>query len=112
VIRSAPKYLNGDYRLFELTVVAFQVLFGEKPQEPAHPLIPDKTRAGQDPFQLPARGVNICGRHAHVPTIPIVSIMCKCMKHAFNLYGLALFPSQVHRGFQTGSKRKIHKEDS
>jgi hypothetical protein len=28
------------------------------------------------------------------------------MKHAFNLHGLALFLSQAHRGFQSGSKRK------
>jgi hypothetical protein len=72
VIRSAPKYLNGDYRLFELTIVAFQVPFGEEPQEPAHALIPDKTGADEDPFQLPARGVNIRGRYAHAPIIPLL----------------------------------------
>jgi hypothetical protein len=42
VIRSPLEYFNGDYRLFELTIVAFQVPFGEEAQEPAHPPIPDK----------------------------------------------------------------------
>src|ERR1035437_481036 len=35
--------------------------------------------------------------------------MCKCMKHAFNVSGLALFSRQEHRGSLTGSQKEIQK---
>jgi len=65
MVRFAPKNLDGNYGLFELVVAAFQMPFGQEPEESAHPLIPKEPSARQDPFQLPAHAVEVCRRDEH-----------------------------------------------
>jgi len=65
MVRFAPKHLDSNYGLFELVIAAFQMPFGEEPEESAHPLIPEESRARQDPFQLPARAFGVCNGDGH-----------------------------------------------
>jgi hypothetical protein len=61
----APEHLDGNYGLFELVVAAFQMAFGEEPEESAHALVAQESRARQDPIQLPARAFGVCRRDGH-----------------------------------------------
>src|SRR5580700_1986326 len=112
MVRLAPKYLNGNYGLFELVAATFQMLLGEERQESAHPLIPKETRAREHAFQLPERGLGICTRGGHVREYLLFSSMCKCIKHALSLSGLASF---VVKGAlwvpEIGSQKNIRKQE-
>ncbi len=74
MVRLAPKNLDRNDGLFELIAVAVQMPLGKEAEESAHPLIPKETRARQDAFQLPARGLGICTRGGHVSRIHLVFI--------------------------------------
>jgi hypothetical protein len=62
MVRFAPKNLDGNYGLFELVIAAFQMPFGQEPEESAHPRIAKEPRARQDPFQLPAHAIGVYRR--------------------------------------------------
>src|ERR1019366_3477756 len=65
MVRFAPKHLDGNYGLFDLVIAAFQMAFGEEPEESAHALIAKESRARQDPIPLPAPAVGVCRRDGH-----------------------------------------------
>jgi hypothetical protein len=65
MVRFAPKDLDRNYGLFELVMVAFQMPFGQEPEESAHPLVAKESGARQDPFQLLARAFGVCRRDGH-----------------------------------------------
>src|ERR1700722_15605003 len=111
MVRLAPKDLDGDYGLFELVAMAFQMLFGKEPEEPAHPLISQETGARKDALQLPARGLGVCTRDEHFSRIHLFSSMCKCMKHALSLSTLALGSYWAHCGLRIGSLRTIQNQE-
>ncbi len=65
MVRFASKHFDRNDGLFELVIAAFQMPFGQEPEESAHSLIAKESGARQDPVQLPARDFDVCRSDGH-----------------------------------------------
>jgi hypothetical protein len=88
MVRFASKHLDGNYRLFELVIGAVRPGTSGIGSS-AHS---ERTRGSSG--RLPTAGARRRGlqaRGARFRVYILFSAMCKCMKHTFNEFGLALF---------------------
>ena len=74
VIRTSPKDLNSDYRLFQFRIPALQTALNHEPQKPREAVIAGETLAPEYEVQFPTDGLIVpFHRPHHAQVYPLVS---------------------------------------
>lgn len=61
MIGTAPEDFDGKHRFFNLVISAFEMTFDDEAEKSREAFVARKTGIGQDPFQLPPRGLPLRG---------------------------------------------------